>query len=255
MATFTELQTRVGQIVIDLPTTVTAQLPTLVNEAMRTLQRTHNFRVMEARTSLFTTTYQTATLGAVPSDFKAFRGRPSLINQDGSVVQLEVANSQEEAWRDFGTTLGGEADEDNLMGTPKVVYLGEPSDVYGTASFAVGPIPDDLSIYTSGDYRISIPYWKYLPALSAGADYNWLTVNCDDFITFQAAAEAFFDDHDVENGTYWQQKAQARYNEIIASDKQARVAQRDILIPQPDALRTPLSRPYRFGQRWTRGGL
>lgn len=255
MATFAEIKTRVGQIVIDLPTTVTAQLSTLVNEAIRTLQRTHDFRVMQATTSVFTTTNEDDALGAVPSDFKGFRGRPMMINQDGSVTRLEVLASKEEAWATFGTDAGGEADVDTLVGSPKGIYIGEPSDTAGTSAFVVAPFADDLSLYTNGNYRIVIPYWKFLPALSADADTNWFTVNCDDFITYQAAAEAFFDDHDTENGTYWQQKAAGRYQEIIASDKQARIQQRDTLIPQPDALRTPLSRATRFGQRWTRGGL
>jgi hypothetical protein len=255
MATYQEIQTRVGQIIIDLPTTVTAQLPTLVNEAMRSIQRQHNFRVMKSTSQLFTTTYQTAALGAVPSNFKSYRGRPVLINQDGSVQQLEVVGHQDEMTRDFGTTAGGEADADLLMGRPRVITMGDPSDVAGTMNFLVGPIPDDLSLYDDGDYRISVPYWKWMPALSASSDENWFTTYADDYLTFQAAAEGFFDDHDVENGTYWQQKAQQRLQEIIISDKQDWAIQRDILIPQPDALRTPLSRPFRFGQRWTRGGL
>ena len=54
MATYGAIQTRVQQIIIDLPSSVTAQVPTLVKEAVRSLQVKHNFKVMEALSS-FTT--------------------------------------------------------------------------------------------------------------------------------------------------------------------------------------------------------
>lgn len=253
MATFTELQTRVGQIVIDLPATVTAQLPTLVNEAIRELQRTHNFKVMEATTSTFTTTSATELLGACPSDFKQFRGKPIMINAQGDIERLEIAADQAEAWGYFGTSVGGEADTATLIGRPRVIYRTEPTNEAGATNFNVGPLPDQLSLYTNGNYRIRVPYWKYLATLSAGSSTNWFTVNADDFIVWQAAAEAFADDHDMEQSVLWAQKAQKKYAEIVLEDKLSRLSPAGNLIPQPDALRGPHSRGVRFGSRFTSG--
>lgn len=247
MATFAQLQTRVGQIIIDLPATVTAQLPSLVNEALKELQDLHNFKVMEKVSSVYTTTAESSTLATKPTDFKEFRGKPILINALGDIQRMEVVSGREEAWSYYGTDAGGEASVDVLKGRPRVLWISEPSDELGTASFQIAPLPDALSLYTNGNYRILVPYWRYLTTLSGSSDTNWFTINGEEWIVFKAASMGFFDDHNDEKGTLWANLAAGKWQQILKADKRLRASQRDTLIPQPEAMRGPLSRGGRWG--------
>src|SRR5690606_23628102 len=92
MATFSELQTRVQRRVIDLPAAVQAEVPTLINEAMKQLQRRHNFKVME-KVASFTTVAGTQVLGAVPSDWKEWRDFPFYTEELGRSVPMFNANA------------------------------------------------------------------------------------------------------------------------------------------------------------------
>lgn len=251
MATFAELQTRVGQIIIDLPSTVTAQLPTLVNEAIRELQDLHNFKVMEKVSAVYTTTVETSTLATKPTDFKEFRGRAIEIGALGNISYIQPISGRTEAWGYFGTTAGGEATASTLAGRPRVIWLSEPTDEMGTQTFEIAPIPDANSLYANGNYRIMVPYWRYLTALSSSGDQNWFTNNAVEWIVFKAASMGFFDNHDDVNGTLWANLAAGKYQQVLKADKRFRMSTTDTLIPQPDALRGPLSRPY--GWRGWRG--
>ncbi len=88
MATFTDIQDRVEAAVIDLPATVLAAIPNLVNAAMRKLQSRHNFKVQETATAATLTTLASHTLVAVPSNFKEIRGTPYMLRNDGSTRDL-----------------------------------------------------------------------------------------------------------------------------------------------------------------------
>ncbi len=246
MATFLELQNAVAGIIIDTPATTLAQVPTFVKEAVRQLQTLHNFKVMEAETSIFVTATGTRTLGAVPSNFKQFRGKPYEILADGTVRELMNAADRAAVLREFGDTRGGEADTEVMSGPPAVVLRSEPSDDLGTTVFEIYPLPDGLSLYadtSAGEYRVVVPYWKYLTALSANGDQNWFTNNAEEFIKYQAAAEGFFHDHDEERGTLWTQKAQAKLKDIMLRDKILRLSGVQALVPSPDALGSRLSGP------------
>ena len=189
MATFAELQTRVEHIVIDLPTSVTAQVQTLIKEAIRSLQRDHNFKVMEAETSLLSTATATRVLSAVPSDFKELRGLPYEIMADGTVRELLNPANRVAIIREWGTTAGGEAETDLHNGNPQAILIGEPTSEAGAMNFEVYPLPDGQSLYANGQYRIVVPYWKYLTALSASSDTNWFTANAEQWIVWKAASE------------------------------------------------------------------
>jgi len=249
MATFTELQTRVQQIVIDLPTAVTSQVPTLIRESLRRLQRLHDFKVAEAQTSVFVTAPATRTLGAVPSDFYKWRGKPLLINADGRTSELGFFQSQEDAIREFGTDAGGEADTDTLSGKPRFLSLSLPTNELGALNFEVWPFTDTLSLYTDNEYRIRVPYYKFLTALSGGSDTNWFTINADTWLVWDAAAEAFFLNWDETRGTTWKTKAAAVYKEVIDADKRLRFSEMKELVPHSDA-RDRRGQPGDFGDRW-----
>jgi len=227
VATFGELQTRVGVDIIDTPANVTAHIPTLIRNAVRKLQRKHNFKIMEAETAVLVTTAATRVLAAVPADFKEPRGLPYEITADGRVRELLNPANRVAITRELGDNRGGEAVAATMIGRPEAILISEPTNVAGDRNFEVYPLSDALSLYTAtfaGQYRIVVPYWKYLTALSVAGDTNWFTVNADEWLEYTAAADAFFMDHDEERGTLWTQRAVDKWNEVVNSDKQFRLA-------------------------------
>lgn len=200
---------------------------------MRELQTKHAFRVCETNTAVFQTTEGDRELGAVPANWMKWRGKPVLITDQGRTIPLDIAPDRSAAEADWGTDAGGEADEDALAGHPRAVLISEPEDENATAAFEVYPIPDGLSLYANGEYRIRIPYFKYLTALSAVGDSNWFTTNADEWLIWKAASEAFFLNWDQQQGLAWLQKANGKLQEVINRDKKERIAGLITLAPQP----------------------
>lgn len=248
MATFSQLQTRVAHIIIDTPASVQAEIPTLINEAIRELQRAHQFKICESSISA-TTALNTRTLVARPSNFQKWRDFPYLIDDQGQVRGLEWAASRVAAAREYGLTEGGEADADLLNGEPVALVETDPTDELGTANIEVFPLPDDRSLYTDGNYRIVIPYVKYLTPLAATGSQNWFTNNAEDFIAYRAAALGFFQDWDENRGTTWTQLAQSKMREIIKQDKYERISKVRELVPQHNARGSMLGRRDRYPGR------
>lgn len=228
MTTFAQIQSRVQQIVIDLPTAVTSQVPTLVNEALRGLQIKHDFHVCKA-TATFTTTEGTRLLGAIPSDWNKIRGRPYLITDQGRTYELGYTEDRADAMREYATLIGGEANADDMEGEPRLLLRTEPTTTAGASNLEVYPLPDGLSLYANGEYRIHLPYWKFLPALSGSTDTNWFTVNCPEYLTYQAASDAFLLNWDEERAAVWAQRAANQFAEIVRRAKREKVAQLETL--------------------------
>ncbi len=235
MATYGELQSRVQQIIIDLPTAVTAQVPTLVRESVRRLQRLHDFKVAEARTSVFTTAPVTRTLGAVPSNWYKWRGKPQIINTSGKHLDLAIFQDRASAEREFGSESGGEADATLLAGSPKALSLSEPTDELGAMNFEVWPFSDTLSLYSDGEYRIVVPYYKFLTQLVDVSDQNWLTNNAEQWIVWQAASDGFLLDWDENRASVWAQRAATAFKEVIDADKRLRFSEITELRPSSNA--------------------
>ncbi len=224
MATFQNIQDRVTRRVIDLPASVLTEIPTLINEAMRDLQTEHNFKVMEALSATFTTTVNTNTLGSVPSDFKEYRGKPYLTTDKGEVHKLGIMSGmRQEALRVVGVSTDTDTDR------PAFILEGEPSDVAGARVWEVHPLADGLSDYSDGEYRIRVPYWKFLPALSAGTDTNWFTVNAERWLTFHATSMAFGINWDEARASYWEAQAAKEFGKVLKRDKLYRLSSVDTL--------------------------
>jgi hypothetical protein len=238
MATYNELQTRVQHIVIDLPVSVTAQVPTLVKEAVRKLQTKHDFEVCKAVSSVYTTTIGERVLTPLPSNWNKWRGKPVTIEPDGSVLELGVFSDRFDAEREWGSELASPAEPELIMGPPRGLLLSEPTDELGTRNVEVYPLPDGLSLYTGvggGEYRIVLPYWRFLTTLTNSTDQNWFTNNAEEWIVFMAAAGAFFLDWDEDRGTLWTQRASAEWKDILLRDKYNKIAQITEIVPHRDA--------------------
>lgn len=229
MATFKQIQDRVKTRVIDLPTAVTSEVNTLINAAIRTLERRHKFKVQEALTAQILTVAAQRTLAtAVPTDYLEARGKPRLIFNTGRDQRLEWLSGRQAAWDRYGHT---DATED---GEPKALLDPEP-DKEGVRTFEVYPFPDGASDWSGGEYRIMIPYWRTLATLSANNDTNWFTTNAEEYIVAQASSEAFLLDWDEERAAVWATRAGVHMQEVITLDKLARLGGVDTFVPSPDA--------------------
>ncbi len=202
MPTFQTLQDRVLRRVIDAPASVAAEVPDLINKALRTLQELHNFRVMETETAQLTTTVATRPLSAaVPANFKSYRARPYLVKDDGQTLDLMLAANRVAALDAFALN------DANEKGEPRLVLDPEPTDDAGARTWEVFPFPDGLSDWAGGEYRVVVPYWRYVAELSGNPDENWFTTNAEWYLVFQATAEAFYLDWDESRGQLWQARA------------------------------------------------
>lgn len=230
MATYSEIQTRVQTRLIDLPARTLAEVPTLVKEAHRELQSRHNFWVMQ-ETLQATTDALVRNLVATPEDFKEFRLEPYYTEDSGFRVPMKYARSSRQ--------LGGlfENDDD---GQPRFILRGEPADAAGTSYLEVWPLSDGQSDYSAvpeGEYRISIPYWKYLPALSAGSDTDWFTGNAlgEKFLIANAVAHGFAVNWDLEKETEWMGLAESAFQKLVVEDKRLWFSGHETFLPHQGA--------------------
>lgn len=214
MATYLELQERVQRRVIDLPTAITTEVPTLVNRAVKKLQEQHNFQVMQAKAD-FTTVVSTRELGAVPSNFKEYRvtdGPPAYLTQfSGTILPVFVVPKTAALY-----TYPGDEE-----GTPVYLAEQEPLDEDLTRDWEIYPMSDGGSDYGDGEYRITVPYWKFLTELSADSDSNWLTNNADDWIVYEATGNAFMLDWDEQHAAGFKAMAKQEWQDILRRDKMA----------------------------------
>lgn len=228
MATFSELQARVARNIIDTPAAVSAAIPTLINGALTKLQRKHNFRVMEATLSVTTDINASPShlLAALPARWKEWRAEPFDVPYSGRSKPLNVLQTAEDAALLY-------ADEDE--GRPRHLLIVEPSDEEGTAAIHLYPAPDGLSLYDDGEYRIVVPYWRYVTPLVASGATNWFTDNADTWLEYMATSDGFFLDHDEDRALAWATRAQGEMKEIVDADKRSRRAGQPTLIPSVNA--------------------
>ena len=235
MANHQEIFTRVQSRLIDTPASIQGEITLLINEAMRALQRDHNFKVMEAISGPHSTTVNTRTLTNLPADWKEARSFPFVVHNLGGVTEISWAPNRLQASKQFST------DEDVDIGAPELLLEAEPSDEAGTAAVEVFPFADGFSDYDNGEYRIYIPYYKYLTALVDPADTNWFTVNFPEYLIAKATSEGFMMAWDEERAALWESKANAKLNEAKLLDKKSRI-------------RKITAMPYYTGARSTRTG-
>lgn len=220
--TFGSTQTRVQTRVIDLPTNVQNEIPNLINEGIDALTAIHNFQVMKAEID-FTTTQQTHLLGQMPTDWKEPRGAPYYVLFIGSTRTLVYGSSREFIYREYDPI------DPNAIGPPRMLLIGEPSIVIGSATntttpadpsnpdnnmtnlnIEVYPFPDgqsDWGAAPAGEYRVNIPYWRYMPPLVNASDTNWFVLQAQEFLVDFATARAFMINWDEQRAGFWMEQA------------------------------------------------
>lgn len=236
MATYLDLRTRVLRALIDTPTNIQAEVPLLVNEALSKLQNKHNFFVMQARQAYITAVVDppVRVLGAVPTDWKAWNGRPYYVEDLGSIHWLTIApdRGNVEYYRNTDDT-----------GPPRFILQAE-TDINGVGNFEIFPFPDGLADYTDGEYRVEVPYWRYLPRLVADADTNWFLQQDDaiQYIIREATANGFELNEDDIRSDRWVLRQKATYNDIVMLDKHRWLSGMDTLVPHLGANESMVAR-------------
>lgn len=221
MSTFVQIKTDVSQLVIDLPPTVQSAVGTLVNGAVRSMQRVYNYRAMEASTP-FTTTVGSLALGTI-ANFKEYRDKgPYMLRQLSRARKLLTALDT-----DVDQAVLANAD---LPLEPEFI-INSVNQSNGVWTFTLSPYPDDLSDWDDGNYRIIIPSYTYTADLVSDGDTNWFTQNAADFITYKATAEAFGRDWDYDSMALWLQRANEKLKEVRKADMTNRLSSVDTLVP------------------------
>jgi hypothetical protein len=224
MSGFSTIKSEVLALVIDTPTAVQTLVGRFVNRAIRKLEVKHNFKVMEAEVT-YTTTAATRVLGTRPTDWKQPRRRPYYIDEDGVLHNFRWIS-------DKGAAIGSYGDSTTLdTGAPRLVY---EDDL--TQEFLLFPYPDSLSDYTDGEYRITIPYWKFVGDLIADGDTNWFTENTEQWIIYQAVAEAFYANEDESRAQLWEVRAMKEFKDAVMLDKDRRYGETQTLVYHIGAL-------------------
>lgn len=215
MANFGTIVSRVQARIIDLPQVVRDEVPTLVNAVIRAMQDQYNFSVMESLGGPYTTVVDTRELNAKPSNFKEYFGDPYYQEYTtGKTRPMGVINSRSDM-RGYFSTLD--------RGYPQFLLEAEPSDA-GVRTWEVWPLPDGQSDWDDEEYRIYVPYYRYLPALSTDTSTNWFTENAEEYIVYMAQGEAFGVDWDEERMALWLQRGQQKFAEIVKRDKVAKLS-------------------------------
>lgn len=251
--TYSTIQTRVQTRVIDLPTAVLNEVPTLINDAIHFLCAGHNFRVMQAEFDLVTTNSTTThVIGQIPSDWKEPREKAYYLSHIGWTKQLEWQPNREYTYRRWAPL------DPNQIGPPRDILLGEaesadfpdpgnPDQDLSQLNIEIYPLSDNQSDWPDGQYRIKIPYWRYLLDLSAGTDHNWFSDWGDQFLIDYATYQAFLLDWDEARASVWKIETfgpswdGVNYNtlggsarRVINRDKSLGFAPGRVLVPRRD---------------------
>ncbi len=210
---FTTIQSRVQTRVIDLPSAVLSEVPTLINDAIHFLCAVHNFKVMESEVQFITSSSTTShILGTIPADWKEQRNEPYYVSNVGWTKEMSWQPNRDLVYRRWAPF------DPNQIGPPRDLLLGEASNALippitqpdqdmTVLNIEIYPFSDSQSDWPAGQYRINVPYWRYLPDLSAGSDHNWFTDQCDRFLVDFATADAFALDWDEQREGFWRSKA------------------------------------------------
>lgn len=218
MTTFAEIQTAVEGNLIDLPTFVSDSVPGLINRAYRSAQAKRNFWIMRAEQA-YVTVEGTRLLGALPTNFKEYRGKPYHIENTGSKRRL--------LWVPSLDAAAGKWDAEDLSEPEGLAETLAATD--GTGGINVYPLPDGNSDYPDGEYRITLPYFKYLPALSADGDETWLTTEGEAYLEAEATRYGFAKDWDEDRADYWEAQARKEWKDLVLQDKYRWLSQSETL--------------------------
>jgi len=206
-----EIKTRVENRLIDTNATILAESGLYINKALRMFQELYNFKVMEEKTEYITVDI-TRKLTDEPSDWKESRLSPWIREWDGGTTLIEWIPNLQEVAKLYSR------DDTNDKGAPRHL-------LYDNFDIEVYPFPDLGSRHPTpnpGDWRIVVPYYKYLAPLVNNGDTNWFTENAEWMLTFQATAEGFWTNWDEQRAQFWEVRAANEFKRLKKTDKSIR---------------------------------
>lgn len=221
MTTFADIQEAVSGNLIDTPTFVADAIPGLINRAYRKAQSKHNFWIMRAEASFTTLEGDHTLVGTFPTDWKEWRGKPYWIENSGAKRRLYLFPDIDHARSRW------DADD---VGDPDGLVESLPA-TDGTVTLEVYPLPLGDSDYSDGEFRITVPYWKYLPVLSADGDTTWLLNEGEAWIEAQATYYGFAKDWDEGRQKEWEVNAAKEWRDLMIRDKKKHFSLIDTFVP------------------------
>lgn len=223
MSTLAEIRARVLSIVIDQTAAVLAAVDDEIRSAQRRAEDRHGFWVMETGVN-YTTTEDDVNLGSKPSLYARRMDQPFAFDGLGGVWPLEMVSTVIETVKSFDLSP-------LTKGRPQLIE--EKTD-----EFLVYPKPDNLApagpLFSDGNYRIRVPYYKREATLSADLDTNWFSENAADYLTWRAAQELLDLNRDNAEMLKYTAKAEGELRRLIRDDKKARFAKDFVLRPRRD---------------------
>lgn len=225
------IQNAVLNRLVGVASAVSNEVVQLINDAVRDAEDDHNFEVMRATTTANTVTANHALVATLPADWKEPRGRAYYTTQAGVERFLTYLPDEEDLAKEFDPT---NADD---KGAPRSLRV-RMKDNNGGRELLVYPFPDGLSDWTVapvGQYRATVPYWKYLPDLVAGTDTNWFTIFGHQYVIAQATARGFLLDWDEQRAGGWLQIAGLYMNRLKRLDAGGQMSPAQFLRIRTDA--------------------
>jgi len=207
-----QVKAEVESWLLDLPAGASARVQGWVNEALTEATKRYNFKAMWDE-QLPITVNQQRELFTKPANWKEHRGEPYYFHQDGSTTPISWAQSEAQMVRTYAIQLPDEgntspADE----GAPR--YLLERD-----TTVDVFPLPDDESDWNNGLYRMCVPYWKHMTAMSADADTNFLTEKAPFYVIWYATHLGFLWARDEARSDKFATKAEREFQKLKFQDK------------------------------------
>ncbi len=225
---FITIKARIQTRLVDVPDAISVELDEIVNRAIKDAEDDHNFKAMRAKVEYVTTLadHRLPDTGtSIPTDWKESRGRPWRREGEGGILGVRLidwAASEEDLLKLY------RPDDPNDIGAPQLIYEAD------TTIFEVYPAPDGQSQWNDGEYRVTLPYWKYFTDLSDDADTNWFTENMDEYIIDAAVGRGFLLNWDEERAGLWLKLAQKELRDAKTTDKKQRLPRGMTLVPKMD---------------------
>jgi len=201
---------------VGVSTAVSNEVTQLINDAIKDIEDDHNFQVMKGVVTATTTVNDHTLVPTLPLDWKEPRGRSFYTTQAGQETFLTYLPDEEDLAKEFNST------DPNDTGPPRSLRINMTNDD-GARTLLVYPFPNGGSDWTAapaGEYRVTVPYWRYLPELVVDTDDNWFTIYGHQYVIAQATARGFMLDWDETRAAGWLQFAQrygARLKRLDAS--------------------------------------
>lgn len=229
--TLVNLRDEVKALVVHLPAAMTdARIDLWIQRAQKDAEDRHGFLEMQSE-EIFTTADATRVLGTLSvvdgSKWARRRERPYIVDGNGKTTLIDWIEDRAE----LQTIYNEESTTEK--GSPKRVLL-------TTTQAKVYPLPNlnapKGDVYSDGNWRVHLPYFKRLLLLDGDSDTNAFAENdrLRDWLVGYGAYRALRFNRDFEEAIATLQDATAALNKEIRHDKRLRMSSKIQQRPRSD---------------------